>query len=126
MDRIGSSRGQSCEHLPVWMGRIAVVPCADCGQVEWFSRTGPVDPAEAMAALYGSYDLIGPIDALGAPTPKVLAYRPPSGRKRANLDALPSRVWLKAGPHLWMSHDGEVLLLAPTRKIEFANLTRRA
>lgn len=115
-----------CEHKPVWVGRIAVAACEDCGRIDWLSNEGPIDPAEALAALFGSYDLIGPMDALGAPAPQVLAYAPPSGRKRKNLDALPKRVWLKAGPRLWMSHDGEVLLLATTQRLLFENLTRGA
>ncbi|HZD22095.1 MAG TPA: hypothetical protein VE569_01630 [Acidimicrobiia bacterium] len=116
----------SCEHKPVWVGRIAVSACADCGRVDWFSNQGPVDPAEAIAALFGTYDLIGAMDALGAPSPEVLAYAPPSARKRRNLDALPRRVWLKAGPHLWLSTDGDILMLAPTERIVFENLTRGA
>ena len=115
-----------CEHKPVWVGRIAVASCADCRHIDWFSDEGPVDPAEAIAALFGSYDLLGPLDALASPAPYVLAYAPPSGKKRKNLDALPKRVWLKAGPQLWMSHDGEVLLLATDRQLMFENLTRRA
>lgn len=115
-----------CEHKPVWVGRIAVAACDECGQVDWFSDLGPVDPAEAMAALFGSYDLIGPMEALGAPSPEVLVYAPPSPRKRRNLDALPRQAWLKAGPHLWMSTDGEVLLLATTQRLLFENLTRGA
>lgn len=116
----------SCDHLPVWVGKVAVTACPDCAEVDWFSSTGPIDPAEGMAALFGSYDLVGPIDALGAPTPQVLVYQPPSSRKRANLDAFPRRVWLKTGPHLWMSHDGAVLLLAPTDRLVFENLCRRS
>jgi hypothetical protein len=115
-----------CEHKPVWVGQIAVSACADCGEVEWLSDTGPIDPAEAMAALFGSYDLIGPLDALGSPAPAVLAYSPPSGRKRKNLEALPEKVWLKAGPNLWLSHDSEVLLLATNQQLLFENLTRGA
>lgn len=115
-----------CEHKPVWVGDIAVSSCEDCARIDWFSNSGPVDTAEAMAALFGSYDLVGPLDALGAPAPQVLAYAPPSGRKRKHLDALPKHVWLKAGPQLWMSHDGEVLLLATTQPILFENLTRGA
>lgn len=118
--------GSDCEHLPVWVGQIAVAACADCGTIEWFSASGPVDPAEAIAALFGSYDLIGPVDAIAAPSPRVLAYRPPSLRRRSSLMALPKETWLKAGPHLWMAHDGETLLLSPTRPIEFSNLTRGA
>ncbi len=117
---------QWCEHKPVWVGDVAVAACADCGRVDWFSNQGPVDPAEAIAALFGSYDLMGPLDAVGSPAPYVLAYTPPSARKRKNLDALPRRVWLKAGPELWMSHDGNVLLLATSHRLLFENLTRGA
>lgn len=84
---------------------------------------GAVDHAEAMAALFGSYELAGTMDALGAPSAEVLVYTPPSGRKRRNLDVLPHGVWLKAGPRLWMSTDGEVLLLATTQRLMFENLT---
>lgn len=115
-----------CEHKPVWVGRIAVAACAECGSVDWLSDQGPVDHAEAIAALFGSFDLIGPIDALGAPSPDVLVYAPPTQRKRRNLDALPRRAWLRAGPQLWMSTDGEVLLLATTQRLLFENLTRGA
>jgi hypothetical protein len=119
-------QSQQCEHKPVWVGQIAVAACADCRQIEWFSNAGPIDSDEAIAALFGNYDLVGSLDALGAPTPQVLVYAPPSNRKRKNLDALPKRVWLKAGPHLWMSHDGETLLLATTQPMLFENLTRGA
>ena len=115
-----------CEHKPVWIGRIAVASCEGCAQIDWFSNSGPIDSAEAMAALFGMYDLVGPLDALGAPAPKVLAYAPPNSRKRKHLDALPKHVWLKAGPSLWMSHDGEMLLLATTQPMLFENLTRGA
>lgn len=118
--------GNSCEHKPTWVGRVAVTACGDCGRVEWMSREGRVDHAEAMAALFGAYDLIGPIDALGAPSPQVLVYRPPTARKRRHLDVLPTRVWLKAGPHLWMSTDGEHLLLSVTQRLLYENLTRGA
>ncbi len=113
-----------CDHRPVKVGRVAVSACVGCAEVTWFSQEGPIDPDEGIAAVFGSYDLIGPIDALGAPTPQVLAYRPPSSRKQAALDAFPAGTWLKAGPHLWMAHDGQVLLLAPTSKLVFENLMR--
>ncbi|MFQ5524530.1 MAG: hypothetical protein ACE5F5_13320 [Acidimicrobiia bacterium] len=117
---------QWCEHKPAWVGDIAVAACADCGRVDWFSNEGPVDSAEAMAALFGSYDLMGPLDAVGSPAPYVLAYSPPSSRKRKTLDALPRRAWLKAGPELWVCHDGNVLLLATSHRLLFENLTRGA
>ena len=115
-----------CEHVPTWVGRVAVAACEQCGQVEWLSDAGKIDHAEAMAAVFGSFDLVGTMDALGAPSPEVLVYAPPSTRKRRHLDALPRRVWLKAGPRLWMSTDGDVLLLATTERLRFENLTRGA
>lgn len=115
-----------CEHKPVWVGRISVAACEVCRRIDWFSKDGPVDPAEAMAALFGSYDLLGPLDALCAPSPEILVYAPPSSAKRRHLDSLPRRVWLRAGQHLWLSTDGETLLLAPTQRIVFENLTRGA
>lgn len=121
-----TSTARICDHKPVWIDRIALAGCARCRRVDWLSEDGPLDPAEAMAAVFGSYDLIGPLDALGAPAPKILVYRPPSRGKRRHLDALPRRVWMKAGPHLWLSHDGEHLLLATTRKLLFDNVTRGA
>lgn len=117
---------QLCEHNPVWVGRIAVAACQACARVDWFSADGPIDAAEALAALFGSYDLLGPLDALAAPAARVLAYAPDSARKRKALDSLPRRVWLKAGPHLWLSHDGELLLLATTQRLLFENIIRGA
>lgn len=118
------SNPSGCAHLPVWVGRVAVTACPDCAEIDWFSSSGPIDPAEGMAALFGNYDLVGPIDALGAPTRQVLVYQPPSSRQRSNLEAIPAGVWLKAGPNLWMAHDGELLLLAPTDPLLFENLCR--
>ena len=117
---------ERCEHKPVWVGDIAIASCAECERVDWFSNAGPVDPSEAMATLFGTYDLLGPLDALGSPAPQVLAYAPPNSRKQRNLDVLPKYVWLKAGYNLWMSHDGEVLLLATNQPLLFENLTRGA
>ena len=115
-----------CEHKPVWVGEIAIASCGECERVDWFSNAGPIDPAEAMATLFGSYDLLGPLDALGSPAPQVLAYAPPNSRMRKNLEVLPKYVWLKAGYNIWMSHDGDVLLLATNQPLLFANLTRGA
>jgi hypothetical protein len=79
-----------------------------------------------MAYLFGSYDLVGHLESLGGPTSRVLAYAPPNARKRKNLDALPKNVWLSVGPRLWLSHDGELLLLATDHELLIENLTRGA
>ncbi len=115
-----------CDHKPKWVGRIAVSACDECGRVDWLSNEGAVDSSEAIAALFGSYDLAGTIDALGAPSRSVLVYTPPTGRKRRHLDVLPKHTWLKAGPQLWLSTDGEVLLLSTTQSLMFENLNRGA
>jgi len=115
-----------CEHKPVWIGRVALSACARCQRIDWLGESGPIDHAEAIAAVFGSFDLIGSIDALAAPAAKVLAYAPPDRAKRRHLDALPLFTWLKAGPHLWLSHDGEHLLLATTRKLLFDNINQGA
>jgi hypothetical protein len=115
-----------CDHKPVWAGRVAVSACADCGTVQFLSAEGSLDHAEALANLFGSYDLIGPLESLGGPTARALAYAPPNQKKRKNLDALPSQVWLKAGPRLWLCHDGELLLLGTDHELLIENLTRGA
>ena len=117
---------ERCEHKPVWVGRVAVSACAECGEVSWLSDAGPIDPAEGLAWLFGSYDLVAHLDALGAPAPTVLAYNAPSARKRNNLNALPKHVWLRVAPGLWLSHDGEILLLATNQALLLENLTRGA
>ena len=115
-----------CEHKPTWVGKIAVAACGECGHVDWFSDTGPVDPAEGLAYLFSSFDLIDHLDALGAPSPTVLAYSAPSARKRKNLNALPANIWLKVAPDLWLSHDHETLLLSTNHELLLDNLTRGA
>lgn len=100
--------------------------CSTCRQVEWRDDTGEMDPAEGMAALFGNFELIGTLDALGSPAPEVLLYEAPSARKRRNLSAFPENIWVKAAPDLWLTHDGERLLLATNHRLLFENLTREA
>lgn len=115
-----------CDHELRTHGRIGIIACATCGLVEWFGTGGrPIDPAEGMAALFGSFDLIGAVAAVGAPARRVLAYRPPrSGRNAVNV--LPVHCWLAAGPDLWVATDGQCLLLATPDDLMVANLTRGA
>ncbi len=120
------TNSERCRHKPIWVGRVAVSACAECGEVSWLSDTGTIDPAEGLACLFGSYDLVAHLDALGAPAPTVLAYNAPSARKRKNLNALPKHVWLRVAPSLWLSHDGDILLLATNQTLLLENLTRGA
>ncbi len=100
--------------------------CATCRQVDWRDPNGEIDASEGMAALFGSFELIGSLDALGSPAPEVLLYEAPSARKRRNLSAFPEKTWVKAAPDLWLTHDGERLLLATNHRLLFENLTRGA
>lgn len=114
-----------CDHELKTHGRVGLVACGTCGLVEWFGPDGPIDPAEGMAALFGTYDLVGPMPAVGAPAETVLAYRPDRG-KRGALRVLPSESWLRAAPELWLATDGSVLLLATPDPLMVDNLTRGA
>jgi hypothetical protein len=118
-------RSDTCSHELTTHGRYGVIACGACGLVEWFGPHGPVDPAEAIAALFGSYDLISQVSAVGSPAGSVLVYRPGPGRRRA-LDILPRHCWLAAAPELWLATDGAVLLLATSDELMIHNLTRGA
>lgn len=122
---ISISPSDACNHELATHGRYGVIACPACGLVEWFGPQGPVDPAEAMAALFGSFDLIATVPSVGAPAPSVLAYRPGPNRRRA-LGILPRHCWLAAGYRLWLATDGAVLLLATTDELMIHNLTRGA
>lgn len=114
------------EHKAVAMAGLIVSACATCRQVDWLSGDDEVDPSEGMATLFGNYELIGSLDALGSPAPEVLVYRAPTIKKRRHLTAFPKGQWVKAAPDLWLTHDGEKLLLATNHRLLFENLTRGA
>lgn len=114
------------EHTPVAVGDLLVSACADCRRVRWSDRDGEIDPSEGIAALFGAYELIGTLDSVGSPAPEVLVYAPPSPRRRRSLVPFPRHEWVKAAPDLWLTHDGENLVLATNHKLLFENLTRGA
>lgn len=114
-----------CRHEPRHWGRTTVVACAACGLVQFFGPAGALDPAEGLAALFGSYDLVGAVSAVGAPAPVVLAYRPSLGKKGA-LGVLPTGCWLRVGPELWVASGDGVLQLATPDRLMVENLTRGA
>lgn len=122
LNRLNGCQG----HKPTEVGDLLVTACESCRRVEWSDRSGEIDPAEGLAALFGNYELVGTLDAVGSPAPEVLVYAAPSVRKRRNLAPFPKGSWVKAAPDLWLSHDGENLLLATNHKLLFENLTRGA
>ncbi len=114
----------NCRHLPVEIAGMSVVACADCGTVQWFGPSGPLDPAEAMNRAFGQYDLVGRLPSVRGPADWVLLYRPPWRRMRSHLTAFQPGVWFRVDTELWLCHDGEMLLLAPSDPLLAANLTR--
>jgi hypothetical protein len=113
-----------CRHLPVEVAGLSVVACAECGTVQWFGPSGPLDPAEAMTRVFGQYDLVGRLPSLRGPADWVLVYRPPGRRMRSYLAAFQPGVWFRVDDELWLCHDGEMLLLAPSDPLLAANLAR--
>lgn len=115
-----------CVHNPVDIANINVVACEVCGMVEWAGRTRSLDPSEGMAALFGSFRLVGRLPAVHAPGREVLMYRAPNRSARNHLNAFPAHVWFQVDTNLWLTHDREHLLLVPTTPLLMENLTRGA
>jgi hypothetical protein len=116
---------KTCRHRPVDVAGLQMVACDECATIEWSGATGPLDPAEGMAALFGDFRLVGRLPAVRAPGREVLMYRAPGRKAQTFLKAFPSRVWMQVDTHLWLSHDGEHLLLVPTKPLLMENLTRK-
>lgn len=122
---IETDASEACRHEMKHWGRTAVVACGSCGLLQFFGPRGLLDPAEGMAALFGNYDLVGPLPAVGAPASRVLAYRPNRARRGA-LALLPIGGWLLVGEQLWVASDGQALLLATPNELMVDNLIRGA
>lgn len=112
----------TCLHVAVSVAGLDVMACGNCTEVGWARGGRSLDPDEGMAALFGDFDLVEALPALAAPSPEVLLYRPGRPGQRRRLEAFPQEVWLRATPDLWMSHDGDHLLLAPSNPLTFENL----
>lgn len=126
IDETGNTNtSDECRHALQTVGRIGVIACGQCGLLEFFGARGPLDPAEGIAGLFGNFDLVGPLPAVGAPARRVLVYRPARGRKAA-LAVLPEGVWMRAASDLWIASDGRVLMLATPDDLMVDNLTRGA
>jgi hypothetical protein len=91
---------------------LTVVACPECGDVSFADAGGIVAPRMGIGRLFGQYDLVASLPALGAPARTVLLYRPPTATARRALAAFPAHVWLEGDEGLWISHDGEHLLIA--------------
>lgn len=94
--------------IPVLHRGVVVSSCDPCAVVEFRNR----DPFEGMEALFADYRLVGEVEAIGAPAGEVMAFSPGNAADRSAMDAIPPHRWFRANEHLWMCHDGSVLLLA--------------
>lgn len=103
------------------MGDLAFIVCTSCQTTEWWSRHGWIPAAEGIRALFGDFELTGALPGVGAPASLVLTYRPPSRDHRSRMTMFPIREWVQIDESLWLSHDGETLLLAPTDRSVASN-----
>lgn len=102
------------DHATVRAARrgVLVWVCEECEEIRFRDVKGERDPWDAVSALFGSYELVGRVDTIRAPAGEVLAYRPEPQAGSADLDVIPTHRWLRVNEHLWMCHDGGLLLLA--------------
>lgn len=112
----------TCMHELRHVAGVGVVACDTCRTIDWWGESGLVDATEALQRLFGDLELVGRLPALAAPAPEVLVYRATGRRHRRHLGAFPANVWLRAHPSLWLSHDGECLVLAPTDRSVLSRL----
>ena len=93
---------------PAIRNGVATVACRQCGMVTFRNR----DSFGGIAALFADYRMVGRVEAVGAPAGEVVAFRPANPSDRSAMEAIPPHHWFRANQHLWMCHDGSVLLLA--------------
>ncbi len=94
-------------HRGIWVGA-----CQECRRVRFGDGTGSRDAWDAMSTVFGDYQLVGRVDTIRAPADEVLAYRSRWPADSAALRVTPPHRWFKVNEHLWMCHDGTLLLLA--------------
>ena len=113
----------TCRHVHHRWRNIELSVCGEDASTTWSEEGEAIDGAEAMAILFGDFDLTGCLDGVGAPGAAVLVYEP-GRRGHARMAAFPAHHWLEATPGLWFTHDGRHLLLSPSDPLITENLTR--
>jgi hypothetical protein len=113
----------ACRHQHYRWRDIELSVCAEDASTIWTEDGHEIDGAQAMAILFGDFDLSGCLDGVGSPGAAVLVYEP-GRRGRARMEAFPANLWIEAMPGLWFTHDGHLLLLSPSDPQLAANLTR--
>lgn len=114
----------TCMHERLRVGNFILDLCPDSSECIWFDGDELLDPAEALAVLFGSFDLRASIPGLDAPGEAVLVYQPDTRRGKYAMRSLPQHRWVQAAPRLWLTHDGERMLMSPVDRLLAENLTR--
>ena len=91
---------------------ISVNVCVDCPHVTFSDPHGFVDPSVALGRLFGEFDLIGSLAAVGAPGHEVLMYQAPDRLANAALRVITPNRWFRADEELWICHDTDHLLFS--------------
>ena len=107
-----SSQVGLCRHRAETFHGLAVVACRNCADLSFHDSQGQVAGRVGLARLFGDFDLVSTLSALGAPAREVLAYRPPNAGAKKVFRWIPEAVWLRGDDDLWLAHDGQLLLLA--------------
>lgn len=114
----------ACLHDRIAVGHLVMDWCPHTGEVLWLDGDEEVDPAVALAALFGGFDLRVALPGLDTPGDIVLVYVPDSRRGRQAMRSLPAARWVLAAPELWLAHDDLHLLMSPTNPALARNLAR--
>ena len=100
---------------------VRVEACAPCATVRFCDAGGDdgdqLEATVALAKLFGTFDLIGTLDAVRAPGRTVLMYRAPDRLTHASLRVVTPHQWFEADDGLWLYHDGEHLLLSHNHRL---------
>ncbi len=114
----------SCVHRRLRIGPFDAEWCPRTDELSWKDAGEPIDPAVALARLFGEFDLVSVADGLHAPGTDVFIYRPSNRTRRTWMRSLPRATWLGAAPGLWLTHDDRHLLMSPDDPVLSANLKR--
>jgi len=92
-------------------GDLTLTICERCRTASWDRFGQPLDPAIGVELVFGDFEIVSEIDAVGAPAPRVLVASP-APKSRGTLARFPMGVWIEMMDNLWISHRDGVLLLA--------------
>ena len=95
-------------------GDLTLTICERCRTASWDRFGQPLDPAIGVELVFGDFEIVSEIDAVGAPAPRVLVASPAPKSRAPTLASgqLPVGVWIEMMDNLWISHRDGVLLLA--------------